>query len=288
MVKRNIRSKSRTRSITLKKRSKNAKRRSAYLAYRTNSVLDTSVSVRNMLKFSGIALACIIVFVCIFMLGRISATDSITESASSDTHQLSGETKQVVKNNSDNTEKESSDESQETEKKETNRSISVVNLSETEDNEKPYEPEIVYTVATDAYEPEPIVEQCRNKVAIFDHNYTNIAISASNFQRELKGNNWATITSLKLSITNNEKCTIINPTKVKIKMNPKGKGSVWWDDDVSLSDSFDNMLPGATVTEIIPVHVSYSDIFSEKDFRLTVFDDYDIQMGTFKKYIILP
>ena len=93
------------------------------------------------------------------------------------------------------------------------------------------------------------------------------------------------MTSLKLTVTNNEPCTIINPTQVKIKLNNKGKGSVWWDDEVFLSSAFRNMKPGDSVTEIVPIHVSYADIYTEKEFKLVLFDDYDIEIGTFKEYM---
>jgi len=115
-----------------------------------------------------------------------------------------------------------------------------------------------------------------------------VGIDVSNFQRELRGDNWASLSSLKLTITNCESCTLINPTMVKIKMNARGKGSVWWDDDIYLSEEFKNMYPGKSVSAVIPVHVSYSDIYSEKHFQLALFDDYDIHMGTYQEFITFP
>ena len=50
-----------------------------------------------------------------------------------------------------------------------------------------------------------------------------------------------------------------------------------------LPDTFLHMLPGSTASDIVPVHVSYSDINGEKDIKISVFDDYDIVMSTWKK-----
>ncbi|MBW2963958.1 hypothetical protein KY363_00725 [Candidatus Woesearchaeota archaeon] len=293
MVSRKIRSRSKPISIKLKKSSRNARRRGYYSSYSSSSFLDQTFSIRSVLKYSGIVLGFAIVLFCVFMLGRVSANDPKAV-AEIETSQLSGQTKQVVKDDvSAVTEPQAPSETT----KSANSTGSLANLSgDKEDTFKTEYKDGVLVVdvgepAADEADDDGDADQassCTPKAAGFDYNYTNVLIEVSNFQRELKGDNWGSIDSLKLTITNNEACTIINPTKIKIKMNPKGKGSVWWDDDVFLSDSFKRMQPGKTVTEIVPVHVSYSDIYSEKDFRLTVFDDYDIAMGTFKKYITLP
>lgn len=295
MVSRKLRSRSKPISIKLKKNSRSARRNSYYSSYSSAGFLDHSISVRSILKYLGIVLGFFIVLLCVFMLGRVSAKDS--ESASAiESSPLSGQTKQVAKDNTlaaDSGSKATSES-----KDSANSTVALANLSGESENEFKTEYKdgvLVVNMGEPAdedltadYPVEEDTESCTPKVAGFDYNYTNVVIDVSNFQRELKGDNWGAITSLKLTVTNNERCTIINPTKIKLKMNPKGKGSVWWDDDVFLSDSFKRMQPGKSVTEVVTVHVSYSDIYSEKDFRLSVFDDYDIAMGTFKKYITLP
>ena len=277
------RPKSKIKSIQLKRRIRKSRRNSSYSPHSSwSNFLDKDVPVRSLVKYSGITLAFVIVLLSVFLLGRVSVDSDDKVGSADDSMQLSGETKQTVKSGAD---KETATDSVETEEIE-EEDIEVANLSDPEVDEQEYE----YRVADDEdveEDTETVVSSCTNTVAGFDYSYTNVDVDVSNFNKELKGDNWGSITSLKLTITNNEPCTIINPTKVKIKMNPKGKGSVWWDEDSFLPDTFRHMLPGATVSEIISVHVTYSDIYSEKDFRLTVVDDYDIPISTITEYMTL-
>jgi hypothetical protein len=253
-----------------------------FSSYRTSRLLDTSVSVRSILKYGGIVLAFVIILVSVFMLGRISASDDAPDSVQKST-QLSGQTRQLPKETAEEVTSAAVTKQVEEAPGEEEPAPSV---SEEEPSSEAPVPE---TIVEEVHEtPKPLPPPCENTVAGFDYAYRNVVVDISNFQRELKGDNWGTLTSLKLTVTNNETCTIINPTKAKLKLNPKYKGSVWWDDDVFLPDSFQHMMPGQTVSEVVPVHASYSDIYSEKDFKLTVFDDYDIAMGTYKNYITLP
>jgi hypothetical protein len=281
MAKRKARSK--PRSIQLKRSSVRSRRKRIYSNRRgIGDFLDSSISVRSLVKYSAITLSFVIILAAVFVLGRVSAGPAESIASEPQTQQLSGQTKQVTKQES----APDSSSSEET-KSIATESVDIANLSDTET-------EFVYTQAEETDEEEEEEEvmdttpSCKNKVAGFDYNYTNVEVVVSNYQRTMKGENWASLDSIKLTVTNNEKCIIINPTRIKIKMNPKGKGSVWWDDDVFLSDSFEHISPGKSVSEIIPIHVSYSDVHSEKDFRLTLFDDYGIPITTFKKYIILP
>jgi cytoskeletal protein RodZ len=289
MVRRKIRSKSKAKSIKLKRRSK----RSSYKNNKNSlhsfnrdidRFLDKTVSVRNLLKYSCLTLAFIIVFLSVFMLGRFSVSSSEPDNPAQSS-QLSGQTTQTIKSNPDPDNSNTAEVEEEPEEEIEEPTITSIDMLEANNGEE--EEENQEEVYEEEEEPEEEIEEpsCKNKVAGFDYSYTKVPISVSNFNKETKGDNWASLTSLKLTVTNNEPCTIINPTRIKIKLNAKGKGSVWWDDDVFLPDSFRHMLPGTTVSEIIPIHVSYSDIYSEKDFRLTLFDDYDISIGTFKEYI---
>ena len=144
-----------------------------------------------------------------------------------------------------------------------------------------------YDDSYDSSQASSYSEPVRLKVAEFGFNYSKVFADVSHLQTKTRDTNWATLESLVLTVRNDESSTIINPTKIKIKLNNKGKGSVWWDDEVWLPDSFKNLRPGQEVTEVIPVHVSYSDIYQEKDFRLVVLDDYDVPMVYVKKIITL-
>ncbi|MFC1741925.1 hypothetical protein ACFL3V_05295 [Nanoarchaeota archaeon] len=291
MAKRKMRHKPRT--IQLKSRSRKARRRSSHSFGSIRSVnraLDHTVSVRSILKYSGITLAFVIVLISVFMLGRISLSSDDSDTLPAQTQELSGETKAVAKEseaeNNSTTAAEDDDNPEETDSEEEEDDIpevDVVNLSESEDNDTDIDDEFEEADYEEVIET--VESECRPVVAGFDYNYNNVEVAVTDFKRFKRGDNWASLESLKLTITNNEKCTIINPNKIKIKLNSRGKGSVWWDDDVHLPDSFKRMLPGDSVSEVISVHVSYSDIYSEKDFKLTVFDDYDIAISTFKKYI---
>ncbi|MBW2971695.1 hypothetical protein KY359_01540 [Candidatus Woesearchaeota archaeon] len=252
-----------------------------------DGLLDTSVSVRSILKYTGITLAFLVVLFSVFMLGRLSVDGKTAAGTSPTSMQLSGQTTQIVKNNPTTD----------------NDSLSSVEMDELEDEEdvetETAQDEIIPLQVYETSEPEEPdedmeeaeedpVPDCAPEEAGFDYAYKNIVLDVSNFQRDNRGDNWATITSVKLTVTNNEACTIVNPTRLKIKLNAKGKGSVWWDDDVFLSDSFNRMRPGDTVTEIVPIHVSYSDVYSEKDLKISLFDEYDIHMATYQKYITFP
>jgi hypothetical protein len=249
------------------------------------TILNRQVRVGTLLRYSGIVLAFLAVLLIVFLLGRLSAADDSPEKGTT----ITGNAKQTVKSGSAELETPASG----TDPEET---VVEANLSADEgiDEELPAEEaeEYIYetapvvghgaTAAEDDDEPE-----CDAKNAEFDYEYSNVAISVTDFKTEKKGDNWAVINSLELSITNNEDCTIVNPTQVKMKLNNKGKGATWWDDEVFLPDSFRKMKPGDTVTETITVHVTYADIYMEKEFRLYVFDDYGIEMGVFKKYLTL-
>jgi hypothetical protein len=301
MVKRRARSKSKSIGIQLKRRSRRPSRtvfsRSRFIAI--DDMLDRNVSVRSIVKYSSITLAFIIIFAFVFMLGRFSVGSARDSGAPADNVELSGDTSKVMKSNpgSDAAPEEdiTSDESTGETNKSNDPGISEMNLSDSEgDPEEADVREADVVVEGDPGEertsvdnPEDEEPACTPKHAEFDYTYRLVEIDVSNFNKEVRGDNWATIDSLKLTITNNEHCTIINPTQIKIKLNNRGKGSVWWDDEVFLPKSFLSMKPGETVSEIVPVHVSYSDIYTEKDFRLTVFDEYDIEIGTFKDFITL-
>lgn len=295
MVKRRVKSKNKSRGIQLKSRHTRSSRSAVYSRRRQISkLLDKEVSVRSIIKYSGMTLAFITIFLFVFLLGRFSTNDSGSSDIHSESLELSGETKQVVKEGSDVETISADEDASGTEEETGDDDIDAMDLSEPDDEEDGRQADVViedYSVEKDdngvSEEAETDREPCSFSTAEFDYAYRLVDIEVSNFNKDIKGDNWATLTSLKLTITNNEACTIINPTQVKIKLNNKGKGSVWWDDEVFLPNSFRNLRPGETVSDIIPIHVSYSDIYSEKDFRLTIFDDYDIEMGTFKNYILL-
>ena len=290
MVKRRVKSKIKSRSIQLKRRPARSSRSAIYSRRKQISkLLDKEVSVRSIMKYSGITLTFMIIVLFVFMLGRFSIDAVESSDETSDSMELSGETKQIPKENVD-VKNDSVDETDLD--KETNTDIDVMNLSEPDDEDTVRQADVI--IEDDSIEDDEVSEDnktvdtpCSFTTAEFDYAYRLVDIEVSNFNKDIKGDNWATLTSLKITITNNEACTIINPTQIKMKLNNKGKGSVWWDDEVFLPNSFRNMKPGESVSDIVSIHVSYSDIYSEKDFRLTVFDDYDMEIGTFKDYITL-
>ncbi|MBW2967186.1 hypothetical protein KY362_01740 [Candidatus Woesearchaeota archaeon] len=300
MARKNLKARNNLKRIKIKTRSRRSlisRRRSSFSGF--DSVLDSHISVRNLLKYASIVLAFVIILGGVFLLGRVSASSETGPDADDErSSTLSGQTKQVVKENPapEDAAKERSAAKEEIAEDDDPEVSGSGSADEEESIEYvyspadydflPYEPEEDSDADDESDKEEE--ETCTPKVAEFDHNYTKVEIDVSNYQRTMKGDNWATLDSLKLTITNNEPCTIINPTQLKIKMNNKGKGSVWWDDEVHLPDSFKRMKPGTTVSEMVTVHVSYADVHQEKDFRAYVFDDYDIQMGVFKDYIFLP
>ena len=271
MANRKAKPKPKSRSIQLKRNSRRASRRKRYSyrrAAKLSDFLDRTISVRSIMKYSSLTLAFILVLGFVFILGRMSVSNDSSTDDAADTAHLSGETTHVVKETEDAEDKE---------EKLVDLDPDIVNLSDNESDEE--------TEEENKRADEEEDTDCNPGVAGFDYSYKHVTLEVTNFNKEIRGENWASLESLKLTVTNNEPCTIINPTQIKIKLNEKGKGSVWWDDEVFLPDSFKNMKPGETVSEIIPIHVSYADIYSEKDFRLTLFDDYDIAIATFKDYM---
>lgn len=278
MVKRKVKSKSKSRGIQLKRNSRRSSRMKRYSYRRPTGIgdfLDRSISVRSLVKYSSVTLAFVLVLAFVFVLGRISVSHADPASESAGSAHLSGATTQVVKG-TDAEEEETEQESEEQERI-IDTDPDVVNLSDNESDDEETE--------EDEEQADEKESDCKLSVAGFDYTYKHVTLEVTNFNKDIRGENWASLTSLKLTVTNDEPCTIINPTQIKIKLNNKGKGSVWWDDEVFLPESFRNMKPGDTVSEIIPIHVSYADIYSEKDFRLTLFDDYDIIIAAFKEDI---
>jgi hypothetical protein len=220
----------------------------------------------------------------VFLLGRISATPD--QATSMQTAQLSGQTKQVSKPaetqqlNSTPVQEEAANPEPEEDLPPDTQVVITRPGPVTEQGESPL-PEENTTLS-------PIIDApCVPKHAVFDYNYTKVNFTLSNFNKDVRGDNWATVTSLRLTVTNNEPCTIINPTQLKLKITPKGKGSSWWDDEVFLPETFKRITPGGTATDTVAVHVSYSDIYGEKEMKATLFDDYDIPMSTVKKYMFM-
>ena len=236
--------------------------------------LDRTISLRTIVKYSLLILIFLVILGSVFILGRISADKE--KAASANTTDIPVETK-IVK-------------TEEIASKNTSTENKSEPIKEVPVKEEPVEEEKVAPPVVKAelnVTPKPAVPSCENKIAEFDYNYTKMNITVSDFVKELKGENWATIVSLKLTVTNTERCLIVNPTQIKIKLNPKGKGSVWWDDEVFLPDTFKHMLPGTTVSDVVPVHVSYSDIYGEKDMKVVLFDDYDITMASYRKILTI-
>jgi hypothetical protein len=242
--------------------------------------LDHHISVRTLLKFLGITALFIIILLAVFMLGKMSATSKENKTVNTNTETpLSGETKQTIKSEPVIEDVNESDVIEHTDPV----APPVEEPKQPEVTEEKETAPVVETKAPPAVVPEPEEPYCENTVAQFDFKYSKVNMTVSDMQKELRGDNWGTITSMKITVTNRELCIIVNPTQIKIKLNVKGKGSVWWDDEVFLPDSFKHMMPGATVTEVVPVHVSYSDVYGEKDLKVSLFDDYDITMATERK-----
>ena len=286
------------RSIQLRSGSYRKKRARKYSVSRTGRrwgdigrFLDRQVSVRLLLKYSGIVLAFIAILIFVFLLGRFSVADendvgtntilsSSKQTMKTDSSDIRGslQVKETVSSQETGIDDASSENYIDTDVNNRNSDVPEEYVYETAP--------VVVGGSVDAPALGEVVE-CEPKNVEFDHKYTNVLIDVSDFRTERKGDNWAVITSLTLSVTNNEECVIISPTQIKIKMNNKGKGSTWWDDEVFLPDSFKRMKPGDSVTETIPVHVSYADIYMEKDFRLYLLDEYGIEIGIFKDDIKL-
>jgi hypothetical protein len=242
--------------------------------YSPREILDKTISVRTLLKFAGIVFLFLAILISVFLLGKASVnTESPASTERINENTIITSPESVVVNESELEKEKISEEKNLTETEED---------TEIEEEEKSEEKVTAENMTEDKNET-----ICENKAAEFDYPYKQVIINVSNFNKEKRGENWATITSLKLTITNNEECTIINPTQIKIKINNKGKGSIWWDYEGHLPETFERMKPGQTITEIVPVHSSYSDIYSEKELKIAVFDDYDMQMTVFKQYIMI-
>jgi hypothetical protein len=258
---------------------------------RFGDVLDSNISLRSLLKYAAIILLFIAVLGFVFALGKYYGQGAHQEK----------QTTTIAKETADNEiEGDAVQTLKETEKEELPETEPDTDTETVQEEEPRAEPEpetttqttqndiaVTETVTHTTTTETPKQELCAAKPAGFDYPYSMVNVTVNKINKEKKSDNWAVMTSVEISITNGESCIITNPTQIKLKMNNKGKGSNWWDDEVFLPETFQKLMPGETVSETVPVHVSYSDIYMEKDFKLVVFDDYGIDMATYKKYVTL-
>ena len=284
----NLKSHKRTKLNVRGKKAYKAKyvsRSSPGLVDRWNEFLDRTISVRTLLKYTAIVLLFFLVVGSSFLLGRLTSSDPSPDA------KLSGAPVQDLKQTE--VEEDEVDDSPEP-------SASLDSSDEETDDVD--EQEAVYRVASDdepveeyRFEAEspsaatqpPASENVPLTVAEFGYEYSKVGIEVSELEKLERGTNWASVESIKLTVKNGEPGTIINPTRIKIKINPKGKGSNWWDDEVFLPESFKHMKPGDEVSDTVKVHVSFSDIYSEKDFQVVVLDDYDVPIAWYKKVLTI-
>jgi hypothetical protein len=252
---------------------------------RFGSVLDSTISVGTVLKYSAIILLFIVVFGFVFMLGQHYADKNAP--AETEEEQTKIESATSTDAEPSETEKDPVNEDPNEEVTEKEAPVETAEEIPAETTETAPAQEVDTTPKITTTETPKETTLCVAKSAGFDYQYSKINATVSAINTEKKGDNWAVITSVEISISNNENCIIANPTQIKIKMNTRGKGSSWWDDETFLPDTFLKLMPGETVMETVPVHVSYSDIYMEKDFKLVVFDEYGIDMATYKKYVTL-
>ncbi len=277
MPRKKAKPRTRKKAISVRKKKPKKRTRTARSAYSgLDSFLDKTVTVRSLLKYSAIVLLFLLVVGSAFMLGRISRS-----AVGPDTVELSSystkEAEEAVEQEPEHPKIE-----KEAELEEPDQPVEYRVADEDEEKDL-IQPQEQFFEA----EPELVEESVELKVADFGFEYSNVEISIADIVKEGRGANWASVESLKLTVRNQEDHTIINPTRIKMKINPKGRGSNWWDDEVFLPDSFKNLKPGEQVSENIDVHVSFSDIYEEKDFQLVVLDDYDVPIAWYKKIMII-
>ena len=109
--------------------------------------------------------------------------------------------------------------------------------------------------------------------------YNAVDIRLVDFTYEDRGADWGTITSLTIEI-NNDQPKIIIPYTVKTKLyNKYSVPSDWWDDESSVRNKLNIVVPFGSAEITIDTHITFSDFDTAKKIELYLFDEVGKQMA---------
>ena len=109
--------------------------------------------------------------------------------------------------------------------------------------------------------------------------YTDVDINLIDYKYEKRGADWGTITSLTVEIKNNQPKIII-PYSVKTKIYDKYSApNDWWDDESSVRDKLNIVVPFGSVQITIDTHITFSNFDTAKKVELYLFDEVGKQMS---------
>jgi hypothetical protein len=269
-------------------------RRDVEREYRRNapkeSLLDKQVSMRTLLRNVFIVLLVVAVLVGVFFLGRYSASSSpksselaavgssanVAASLDAAPEVASADNSSAVVTVSDTSAGARSDDGS----VDSSLNVSVVNSSSVVNTSAAVEASSVnVTNASSA-----VVEVKKDAGEGYDYRYVNAYIDDIDY--EVKGDDWGTVTSLKITVENLEKVSV-HPSAVKARLYVVGEEGNWWDLEEDVPALMTQLLPKQSVAQTFEAHISYSGLDSEKTLKVAVYDQYDKKMAEVVKKFTL-
>jgi hypothetical protein len=235
--------------------------------FRKRSVLDKSISLRDVLIYGGMALlvlaAVALIIVIPFMIGRASV--SCPSPTINKSEKVTAATA-LIANAADIDEEEQEE---------------IVEEIEEEIEEEPIEEEVVEEIEEEVEEEteeyDESIKYLRTDPRVAT-SYNDVDIDLLDYDYEMRGADWGTINTVKVIITNNQDKIII-PYSLKMKIYNQGDAANnWFDDEKSLRDDLNIIAPGDYKIVELDVHVSFSDIGLEKRFGIYLFDEVGKEM----------
>lgn len=222
------------------------------------SVLDKSISLRDIVIYGGIALlvlaAVFLMIIIPFMIGRASV--SCPSPVVNRTEKVNAAIALI-----DGIAEESK----------------VKQEAIVEPEKVPIEEEITKIVKEPAEEYNESQRYLRTdpRVAI---SYNDVDVDLLDYDYEMRGADWGTINKVKVIITNNQDKIVI-PYTLKMQIFNKGESANnWYDDEKSLRDDINIIAPGDYKIIELDTHVSFSDVGIEKRFGIYIFDEVGKEM----------
>lgn len=246
-----------------------------YYPPKRNNILEKTITVKDLLLYAGYGLGVIVLLFIIvlipFMIGRASVdcNSLCTESSLNKTAKVSAATSLI------NEIAEESEEEAETETVEEE-------VVEEEPEEEPEEEVVEEEVEEEEYDENARYLRTDPRVAT---SYSDIDIDLLDFDYEMRGADWGTISNVKIIITNNQQKIVI-PYTLKMKIyNVGDSASDWWDDEINLRDHLNIIVPGGYKQLTLDSHVSFSETDVKKRLSIHLFDEVGKSMGSRVKEI---
>ena len=176
-----------------------------------NGVLDKSISIKDILKYGCVILLLLLIIFAIFMFGRWSVSSSCNSITSKTTAQSAKQNITPISSSSLN--KTTVTLNKTTKNKTSTDSLLPVTKTKVESGKK----ENLSNTTNNSQSAALSKQEGIYDEAKFGHPYNKVTIGIGSSTREVRGDDWATLKSMVLTVVNNEK-VVITPSKIKIKI----------------------------------------------------------------------